>query len=207
MIVIDLSHPLGPEMPVWPGDPAVSSAPYATLEFHGYLAQAWTLPGHAGTHLDAPAHVLAGGADLAGLELSRCLGPGRVADVEGLAEIGPEHLPRDFSGMSFLLLRSGHDRLWGTPAYHETFPLLSAEAAHVLAGSGLKGLGLDWPSLDGPGSAGLDAHKVLLTAGLVLVENLRGLERLPETFLFLALPLALEGGDGSPVRACALVEE
>ncbi len=206
MNVIDLSHPLSPDMPVWPGDPAVTAAPYATLEFHGYAAQAWTLPGHAGTHLDAPAHVLTGGADLASLPLSRCLGPARVVDVPDRGEIGLLRLPRDLSGLSFLLLRSGHDRHWGRPAYYGDFPRLTVEAAQFLAHSGISGLGLDWSSPDGPGSAELPAHKVLLGSGLVVVENLRGLERLPETFLFLALPLALEGGDGAPVRACALVE-
>lgn len=206
MTVIDLSHPLSPDTPVWPGDPALNAAPYASMGSHGYAAQAWTLPGHAGTHLDAPAHVLAAGTDLASLPLSRCLGPGRVADVPGRGGIGLQHLPRDLAGVDFLLLRSGHDQHWGRPAYYTDFPRLTLEAAQFLAGSGLRGLGLDWPSLDGPDSAELPVHKILLGAGLVLVENLRGLERLPENFLFLALPLALAGGDGSPVRACALVE-
>ena len=108
--------------------------------------------------------------------------------------------------VDFLLLRSGHDRHWGRPAYYEDFPRLTVEAAQFLAKSGISGLGLDWPSPDGPASAELPVHKVLLGSGLVVVENLRGLERLPENFLFLALPLALAGGDGAPVRACALVE-
>lgn len=206
MTVIDLSHPLTPATPVWPGDPAVGAQPYASMESHGYAARAWTLPGHAGTHLDAPAHVLAGGADLASLPLSRCLGPARVIDVPGRGEIGLQRLPRDLSGVDFLLLRSGHDQHWGRPAYYEDFPRLTVEAAQFLAGSRLSGLGLDWPSLDGPDSAELPAHKILLGAGFVLVENLRGLERLPGHFLFLTLPLAFRDGDGSPVRACALVE-
>ncbi len=207
MTVLDLSHPVSPGMPVWPGDPAVAAAPYATMDSHGYAALAWSLPGHAGTHLDAPAHALAPGADLASLPLSRCLGSARVADVSGLDEIAAADLPQDLSGLAFLLLRSGHDRFWGAPAYYEQFPRLAPDAAHFLAASGLVGLGLDWPSPDGPGSADLPAHKILLAAGLVIVENLRGLDRPAGDFLFLALPLALAGGDGCPVRAGALLED
>jgi len=207
MTVLDLSHPVNPGMPVWPGDPAVAAEPCATVDSHGYAALAWSLPGHAGTHLDAPAHVLAQGADLASLPLSRCLGPARVADVSGLEEITAADLPRDLSGLSFLLLRSGRDRFWGAPAYYEQFPRLAPDAARFLAASGLAGLGLDWPSPDGPGSADLPAHTALLSAGLVIVENLCGLDRLAGDFLFLALPLALAGGDGCPVRACALRQD
>lgn len=203
--VVDLSHPLQAGMPVWPGDPGVFMETRTTVEVQGYRVRRLELNGHAGTHLDAPAHVLAGGAGVEAVPLERCLGPGVVLDVRGREVVRAGDLD-GIDGAAFALLRSGHDRHWGLPAYYEAFPRLDADAARRLAAAGLRGVGLDWPSPDGPESAELPAHKILLDAGLVLVENLRGLERLPERgFLFLAAPLALAGGDGSPVRAFALL--
>lgn len=203
--VVDLSHPMRGGMPVWPGDPGVCMETRATVEAQGFRVQRLELNGHAGTHLDAPAHVLSGGAGVESLPLGRCLGPGVVLDVRGREVVEAGDLD-GMEGAAFALLRSGHDRHWGAAGYYEAFPRLSPGAAERLASAGLAGVGLDWPSPDGPGSGELPVHKILLDAGLVLVENLRGLERLPERgFLFLGLPLALAGGDGSPVRACALL--
>jgi arylformamidase len=49
------------------------------------------------------------------------------------------------------------------------------------------------------------AHYALLGSEVNIVENLHNLDRLPPFCLFLALPLKIRGGSGSPVRAVALV--
>jgi kynurenine formamidase len=65
-------------------------------------------------------------------------------------------------------------------------------------------VGVDAPSVDPVGSSDFAVHRLLLGSGKILVENLRGLEGLPEgRFTFSCLPLAIAGGDGSPVRAAA----
>ncbi len=212
MRVIDLSHPIAAGMPAYPGDPQVEVRPLADPAARGYATLHVGLTTHSGTHMDAPAHMIAGGAALDQLPLSRCLGPGLMLDVRHAAgrALQPEDIApalADAPAGGFLLLRTGWDEFWGYAEYFTGHPHLSAAAAAALARSPLAGLGLDCPSPDAADSVAWPAHKTLLAAGKTLVENLRGLHALPERgFLFLALPLPLAGADGAPCRAAALLE-
>lgn len=212
MTILDLSWPVAPGMPMYPGDPPMSLTRMGSIEVQGWLSHLASLPAHSGTHLDAPAHVMAGGATLADLPLSRFAGPGAVLDLrqraagafgpvteEDLAPLLPKILP----GVSYLLLRTGVEELWREPERYYASGGLTGGAARLLAAiPGLSGIGLDCGSADAAGAAGLPAHHALLGAGVLIVENLRGLGRLPSGgFTFLALPIL--GLDGSPVRAAA----
>lgn len=211
MNLIDLSHPLAPGMPVYPGTGPLLLEQAAELSRHGYAEKRLCLTGHTGTHLDAPAHILASGASLEALALDRFAGAACVVDLracDGRAVEPADLLPerKRMARADFVLLRTGCDRLWGRPEYFRDYPHLSPDAARLLASFPLKGLGLDAPSPDPVDSEDYPAHRILLAAGFVLVENLRGLEALPgDGFRFLALPLPIAGGDGSPVRAAALL--
>ncbi len=211
MRIIDLSWPVAPGMPMFPGDPPVTLAPMGELKTHGHVSHLAGLPTHSGTHMDAPMHVLAGGAGLADLPLARFIGPGVVLDVRGragpaveAADIEP-HLPwLRAEAPAFVLLLTGDEARWGQPGYYTLGAHLSVAAAELLVGLSLSGVGLDAASADPHGSRELPAHRMLLSAGVVLVENLRGLAQLPAAgFEFLCLPFL--GLDGSPVRAAALV--
>lgn len=213
MDIIDLSWPVAPGMPMYPGDPPMSLAPMGSIAVQGWLSHLASLPAHSGTHLDAPAHVMAGGTTLAELPLSRFAGPGLVLDLRQRAAglFGPvteedlAPLLRGVRGAGFLLLWTGVEGLWHEPERYYASGGLTGGAARLLAAiSGLSGVGLDCGSADVDGAAGLPAHHALLGAGVLVVENLRGLGQLPASgFTFLALPIL--GLDGSPVRAAALV--
>lgn len=185
----------------------------------GFVSHLVSLPAHSGTHIDAPGHVIEGGALLADLPLSRFWGPGVVLDVRGRAEravtaadIAP--LVGSVAGAAFVLLNTGDEARWGADGYYTRGAYLAPEAAALLAAvPGLSGIGLDAGSVDPLDARELPAHRALLGAGLVLVENLRGLgqlvDRLPtgvesgRGFTFFCLPVL--GCDGSPVRAAALL--
>lgn len=183
-------------MPVYPGDPQVDLPP-----------DSWWLgiPTHAGTHVDAPAHMLEGAPALDGLSPDVFTGPAAVLDVsESEKAIGPKQLKDLPQGVDHILLRSGWDARWGSDEYFYEHPYLTPEGAKVLADSGLLGVGMDFPSPD-PMSV-TDAHRILFGAGMILVENLCNLSRLPLTgFIFTCLPLNLEGRDGAPCRAVGLL--
>ena len=102
-----------------------------------------------------------------------------------------------------MLLRTGWDAQAGGPGYFEGHPSLTAEAARWMASRGIVLLGLDTPS---PAEEWEECHRVLLGAGVAIVEGLAGLHRLPARFTFIALPLRLIGLDGSPVRAAAILD-
>lgn len=212
--LLDLSWPIRPGMPMFPGDPPVEFASMGTIATHGYRSQRITLPAHNGTHMDAPAHVLEQGASLCDLPVWRFVGPGlrldlrlellgRPAPAVTEADLAP-HLPRLRAlAPAFVLLLTGDAARFADPAYYTAGAHLTPGAAQLLAGlPGLSGIGLDAASADPLEARGLPAHRALLGAGLVIIENLRGLEELPDQgFRFFCAPVL--GGDGSPVRALA----
>jgi len=205
MQVIDLSHTLRTDMAVYPGDETVPAI--RRLSEHGdgrHQSSALVAGCHAGTHIDLPLHFKAGEPSLEAYPLEGCIGRARVFTVPQGRIPADALAGADLSGVCFVLLRTGWERHWGTSAYYRDWPWLEPGLAELLAGAGLRGVGLDSPSIDP--LDGEVSHGILAAAGLINIENLANLDRLPdEDFLFAALPLKLEGAEASPVRAVALI--
>ena len=183
-------------------------APARSLERDGYRVQSLHLGSHSGTHLDAPSHVVRDGAGVDALPLELLVGPAVVVD---LRDLGPreavrwERLAAYARPDRMLVLHTGWDRFWGSASY-EDHPYLSAEAASALVDTGVRVVGIDALSVDETGATAYPAHEALLGPGGVVVENLTNLAAVdhPEPVLSV-LPLRLQGCDGSPVRAVALL--
>jgi arylformamidase len=209
--VVDLTLPFGPH------NPRVRFEPLRKIEVDGWNVTAVTFDTHAGTHLDAPCHQLRDGTSLDEMDLSKCVGPALLCDLRGI-------LPRDtiepddfapwaerITPGSRVLYRTDWTERFGQPGYREDFPCPSVECAAWLADRGIVLLGMDTPSL-GPVWRSprevVAVHEPLLRAGVVLVEELGNLGALDglSSFRIVALPLRLTGGDGSPVRAVALID-
>lgn len=211
MKVFDLSHTITESMPIYPGTGPPSLTPSSTIERDGFAEKRLSLLTHTGTHLDAPAHILPGAETLDRIEPEKFCGRAVVLDFTGFS--GGEILPADLeqhrravAKSEFVLINTGWSRLWGRGEYFRGFPVLSPEAARWICGFSLKGLGVDTVSVDAVGSAGFPVHGALLGSGLIIVENLTGLDSLPGAeFTFCCFPLKIEAADGSPVRAVALV--
>ncbi|MEV0648029.1 cyclase family protein [Phytomonospora sp. NPDC050363] len=213
--VIDLSHPITDGMVTVPGLPApkitdfrshAESAPnYApgTCFQFGHF----DMVGQTGTYLDSPYHRFPEGVDLSGLPLAS------TVDLP-IALIHPDTTAIDagaFEGLDVegkaVLVRTGWDRHWGTHAYAVDQPHLTRAAAELLADAGAILVGIDSSNVDDTGDPERPAHTVLLGRGVVVVEHLRGLDRLPEDcahWRFHAAPLAVAGMGTSPVRAYAV---
>ncbi len=209
--ILDLSHVITPGMAQWPGDDQPLAIHLRSEHGDGtHMSSALELGCHVGTHIDAPLHFLAGQPGLDALPIEDFCGRGRLVRLPAgtaAGPLGPEILAgNDDSDTDFIIIATGWERYWGTPRYYREWPYLSGELAAELARRGLKGIGLDTPSLDDP--RGRIAHDICAAAGMINIENLAGLARLPERpFTFLALPLKLAATEASPVRAVALVEE
>lgn len=206
MPIYDLTHTLHTGSPVFPGDPEVRLSPAASIATDGYAVTSLSLGSHAGTHMDAPAHMLSKASTLDALPVENFVGSGVVADCTGAGPvIGPELLPAEQT--DFVLFYTGWSQNWGTAGYFTDHPVLGPETAQALAERRCKGVGIDAPSVDlGDGAI----HRILFTSGLVIVENLTGLEPLVtfgRRFVFCALPLKYENADGAPVRAVAVCPE
>lgn len=210
--VIDLTHPVGPGMPVYPGTAPVAVETTATVADRGYREHRISLSTHTGTHLDAPAHMLAEGRTLDTYPPATFVGPATVLDA---ATIPGGMIDRAFLApcaellrrQAFLLLHTGWSARWGDAAYFEGFPALTPDAAAWLADLGLRGVGVDAVSIDRHDSRDHAVHHALMSRELLIIENLRGLaELVGREFTLACLPLALVGADGAPVRAVALLD-
>lgn len=212
MRVIDLSHPMEKGMPLFPGTSAPSFDNIATVEKDGWSEKWMQFTSHTGTHIDVPAHLECEGDTVDRLPLCQFSGPGMAVDVSHIPE--GQGIPLDFikpyekqiRECDFVLLRSGWDRYWGEERYFEDYPVLTVEAARWLAHFSLKGIGVDMISLDIHGTFELPVHHTFFRGGMILIENLTNLDRLPGTgFMFHCFPINVIGADGSPVRAAAVV--
>ncbi|MBK8167031.1 MAG: cyclase family protein [bacterium] len=214
LCVVDLSHPIATDMPQWPGDRQPLRV--VRLSDHGDAtcrSSRLELGCHVGTHVDAPGHFLADAPGVDELPPERFCGSAAVIrpprGPAGHADCGPlgaELLDGvDLADVDFVLFDTGWSRHWGQTAYYAQWPWLSGPLAERLAAAGLKGVGVDTPSIDD--LSGRSAHDLFAAAGMVNLENLANLADLPAGgFLVLALPLPLVGAEASPVRAVALLD-
>jgi arylformamidase len=208
--VLDLSHVLSEDMPVYPGTKPPSISQATTIERDGFAEKLLSLYSHTGTHMDAPCHMVPGAPSLDAMDAGRFVGKGMVLDLTGLRapvveEADVSSRLRRLEGADFVLLRTDWSLRWGTESYFSGFPVLSPEAARRLAELGLSGVGTDCISVDPVGSPDFPIHGIFLARGMLIVENLRDLASLGDRpFVFSCLPLRIRDADGSPIRAVAI---
>jgi kynurenine formamidase len=215
---IELSHVIREALVTYPGLPAPAITPFLTREDSKsryapgteFAMDMLTLIGNTGTYLDSPWHRYDGGTDLAGLSLETLVDlPAEVfhleGDINGGRGIGADRLAgRDLAGTA-VLLHTGWDVHFGTPAYAFGAPYLSAEGVDFLVESGVVLVGIDSLNIDNTeGTGERPAHTRLLVAGIHVVEHLTGLGALPASGArFTATPPRIEGFGTFPVRAFA----
>jgi arylformamidase len=211
MKIIDLSHTISPDIPVYPGTEPPTFFTASTIEGMGFLEKKITLYSHTGTHMDAPCHIIPGAKTLDQMPVDRFAGKGAVVELGvngGLTidlELLKPHQGR-IERCEFLLFHTGWADLWGKEDYLKGYPVLSCEAATWLAGFPLKGIGADTISADEAESGTFPIHTILLERDILIIENLTNLRAVPDSeFAFCCFPLKIEKADGSPVRAVALV--
>jgi len=212
MRVVDLTHLITPDMPVYPGTEGPRFQPANTYERDGFKETLLSFYTHTGTHMDPPAHLFAGRTTLDAFPVSHFVGKAAVIDCTDLQEGGRitmEHVRRNPNAevAEFLLFRTGWDRYWGKELYFGDYPCITPEVASYITASGKKGVGLDTIGLDPIADVGLTLHRQLLQDhDVVIIENLTGLDQLgSELVIFCALPLKHEQADGSPIRAIAIL--
>jgi kynurenine formamidase len=205
--IIDLTLPLEN------GVRGVSIESAKTLEKDGWNATTLHLYSHCGTHMDAPIHFGVSDQTIDQIPLDRCMGPAWLVDLTGIqprALIGidaVEHLVDRIREGDSLLLRTGWSRRIGDPSYRDELPRVSLELAAWCVAKKIRMLGVEPPSVaDVNNAEELTAvHWVLLKGGVIIVEGLANLDEIHrEKVTFMAFPLKVAGGDGSPVRALAL---
>lgn len=215
MRVIDLTHTIRADMPVYPGTepPRLDSA--NTYEKDGFKETLLRMYSHTGTHADPPAHLFAGRTTLDRFPPEQFIGRALVIDCRDLGEGEPITMARlrKYGQLAdradFLLFSTGWDARWGTEAYFGDYPCIDGEVLdYVLAGD-YKGIGFDVIGLDPIADENLTRHKKLFREkDIINIENLKDLHLCGEgLFHFACFPLKVEDCDGAPVRAMAWFED
>ncbi|MFM9081674.1 MAG: cyclase family protein [Opitutaceae bacterium] len=203
-MLIDISRPLFPNSPHWPGDrPTAFHLNARIADGASCNVGELSLSVHNGSHADAPFHYDDRGATIDALDPEGFVGPARVIDARGRNALTAElfaGLPEgDLAATPRVLFRTD---AWSDPAtFPKTWPLMAPGLPAWLAARGVRLVGLDVPSVDELTCKDMVRHRLMLAAGLLILESLdlRGVE--PGPYELIALPLRLQGADGSPVRA------
>jgi kynurenine formamidase len=211
--VRELSHRIASGMQVYPGDPGVEIGSALEVARDGVDVAQLHLGSHTGTHLDAPSHTVPGGRTTGRIGLDELVGESLVVHLDGLA-------PRQLYGLAELasalagglpervppivVVDTGWASRFGTDAALE-HPALDPDAAAELLRRGMRVLAVDTLSPDPTGGDGFPVHDVVLGGDALIVENLTGLEGLPERVRVGLFPLPIDA-DGAPVRAVAFVD-
>jgi len=208
-LIHDISPPIHPGTPVWPGDTRFSIERVWSIGADSPVnVSRLTLSTHTGAHADAPLHYDPAGADSATRSLEPYLGPCRVIDLSAAqtrAAVGPGEIAAALDGPAGspcpprVLLRTWAwaplDRWVGE------FRAVAAATVDLLAARGIVLVGVDTPSLDPQDSKTMDAHLRVRAHDMAILEGLV-LDRVtPGDYELIALPLPIAGADASPVRA------
>jgi arylformamidase len=197
-------------MVVWPGDsPVVIRQTSHLAEGDNATVSELSLSAHTGTHVDAPAHFIPGGAGVDALDLNVLVGPAFVVEVLDADVITAEVLEslKIPQGIKRLLFKTRNSRCWlqNNDSFDQDFVALTQNAARYLIDRGIQLVGIDYLSV-APFENGVPTHRELLGAGIVVVEglNLNGIE--PGRYQLAVLPLKIAALDGAPARAILIDE-
>jgi kynurenine formamidase len=205
MKIIDLTHLIQEDMPVFPGTEKPILNPACTLEKDGFREKLLTMYSHTGTHMDAPSHMLQA-SNLDDFDIGKFIGPIAIIDADQY-EISLESVKKHalaIEAADFVLLRTAWDKKWHTCEYFSAFPAISEAAAIYLSQFNLKGYGVDAISVDHMENQDFSVHHILLQKDMVLIENLKNLDQLESGDILSVLPLKIKEADGSPIRAVAI---
>ena len=208
--IVDLSHLLTKDTPVYPGDPIPDFSVATTIEEEGYNLFNVFLGSQSGSHVDAPYHFNKQGPTVDKMDLKYFMGNSLIIDVsykKSKEEITLNEIikyEKQIEIVDIVLFKTNWYKKAGTEEFYN-HPFLSKEGGEYLLSKGIKTAGIDAINLDNTGGTEFPIHDMYAEAGGIIAENLANLDLVDfdEPFIIF-LPLSLVGCDGSPVRAVAL---
>jgi kynurenine formamidase len=223
--IVDLTHTITPDIPLWPGSPRFESR--VTCDYdEGCKVVEYSMIASTGTHMDAPAHFIKNARDVADLPVDKLIAPLCIIDIRHKVKANSNYAVSAADIISWqqkygeipdkgvVVAYTGWYTRWQDPALYSNkgedgimhFPAFSLEAAKLLLASNIVGLGIDTFSLDLSTSLDFAVHNLLLKHDIYFIENLTNLDQLPAQGSFIcALPLKISGGPESPARVIAFV--
>jgi arylformamidase len=201
---IDISVPLRSGMVHWPSDQEVLIERKLAIDRGDAMnLTSASMSLHTGTHMDAPLHFLAGAPGIDKMSTDAAVGGARVLEFPASLSIGPAELePYGIdAGERILLKTSNSRRCWRTNDFVSDFISLTPDGARYLAGRGIRTIGIDYISIGADGEDGDETHRILMTAGIWIIEGLDLSAVEPGEYDLICLPLKVLDADGAPARA------
>lgn len=208
MKFIDLSQIVNNDMP------GVKISAAKMLEVEGWNATHLQLYSHSGTHVDAPVHFGVSEVSLDKMPLELFTAEAWMVECSDIAPSGMltlahvNSLENKIVSGDGLVFKTNWSEKVGTSDYRDKLPRISEELAHWMVQKGVKLVGVEPPSVADVNNIEevTKIHQILLGGGVTIVEGLKNLDQIEKPkFRILALPLKIEGGDGCPVRAVAII--
>lgn len=202
--LIDISVRLEPGMPTWPNSAGMNVSRMLDMSAGDPVnVSRLEMDVHCGTHVEAPLHFLAGGDALEAYDLDIFSGTAYVARLPEVAAISAGELDEIGvpPGTERLLLRTANSELWQSPQPFRTdYVALLPDAATWIAGRGIRLIGIDYLSIQRYGDDP-ETHRILMRAGVAILEGLNLSDVDAGTYRLHALPLRIAGAEAAPVRA------
>jgi arylformamidase len=205
MKIYDVTVAISETIPIWEGDPpAVVRGERALAAGDGANVSSLCFGAHTGTHVDAPNHFIEGTRRVDELDLAKMIGPCRVVEIAtDVVAVEPDDLP-SLDGVERLILKTRNSEFWSTPedGFRRDFTYVTHATARLLADANIKLIGIDYLSIEAPGSEGHPVHVTLLEKEIVILEGLDLREVSAGDYELACLPLKYVGGtgDGAPAR-------
>jgi len=201
---IDVSVTVRHGMPHWPDNPPiVMQRAMEIVRGHACNLSHVAMGVHTGTHVDAPVHFIHQAAGVDEMPLAAAMGPARVIEITNPREITADEL-RGHSlqaGERVLFRTSNSPRCWQADRFVEDFVYISEQAAEYLAEIMVRTVGVDYLSVGGYHADGAKIHRILLSAGIWIIEGLDLSAVRAGRYEMICLPVKLHGSDGAPARA------
>ncbi|OLE55733.1 MAG: hypothetical protein AUG51_02040 [Acidobacteria bacterium 13_1_20CM_3_53_8] len=208
MRIYDISVPISSETPIYPGDPGVRINQWASLAQNDPANVTLLHFGaHTATHVDAPAHFIAGGSRVEEIPLDVLIGMATVVEIpDDVSVIDAGKLPwLEMSGATRVLFKTRNSSFWSDLAqgFREDFTYIAPDAARALVERGVRLVGMDYLSVEKFQSEDHLTHVTLLEKSVVILEGLDLREVPAGRYELICLPLKIVGasGDGAPARA------
>lgn len=213
MKYLDLTLPISPSIPCFPGSPSPQFLRWSSIKKEKYNLELLFLSSHTGTHIDSPYHFKERGKKIHQIPLNRLMGKAllikiikskdqKISKID-LLEFEAKHGKiKDFSSIIFFTDWQKNSK---KKIFFTNNPGLSKSATEYLISKKINLVGTDSPSIDLGKDQSFTAHKILAQNNVLIVENLNNLEKITCTeFDFVILPMNLKNATGSPVRAVAI---
>ena len=202
---IDISLTLKSNMVHWPTDHPFSIERVRDMDEGDTVnLSKITLGAHSGTHVDAPVHFIKGAKGVDQISIDSLIGPARIIEITDAATIKEKELAGHGikKGERILLrTRNSISKILYNDAFAEDFVYMEKDAVEFLVTRGIKTLGVDYLSVGGYKKDGPDVHRMLLGAGILIIEGLDLTEALPGSYYMICLPMKILDSDGAPARA------